>query len=435
MPELNSSSIGMAVGALQAINGINLFGAEGGPASIIHVLPDEYTRNLTTLQSALPRESLSKEIDSSLLSVISFPGFAVRDPGIIRKTRDAIVKKLQGKYGCKRFLRDGHQTVLEDTRRLHYEPHELKVFEGIECEWPLFFTYFILDGLYRKNDEQVAQYRAALKNCLVFSSDWQRPPLMTTVPHATVSACESVEDDRKSETSQPSTVQTDSTINHDASSPSPIALVPELFYVPREFVDLEKQKNHSQQRLPNENVPLVWAQSLYIVGELMYEGLLTPSEMNPLGRHNLPSDVSFRAQNTVVQICLISENAELQMRLLMEYGVETQSADQVAPITISSPSVLQDAYSALGANWKLGLTGRPRRPIGTLSTCKLYRVQGKIYAFTPHFMDKSEFYMTMDNDYLVSSIESELVFVRDHWLSPGRFFHFLDHQTVCVDQR
>ncbi|KAJ1551731.1 Phosphorylase b kinase regulatory subunit alpha, skeletal muscle isoform, partial [Nowakowskiella sp. JEL0078] len=79
MPELNSSSIGMALAALQAINGVNLFGARGGPTSVIHVLPDELTRNYTTLHSALPRESNSKEIDAALLSVISFPAFAVQD--------------------------------------------------------------------------------------------------------------------------------------------------------------------------------------------------------------------------------------------------------------------------------------------------------------------------------------------------------------------
>lgn len=33
-PELNSSSIGMAVAALKAINGVNLFGTRGGPASV-----------------------------------------------------------------------------------------------------------------------------------------------------------------------------------------------------------------------------------------------------------------------------------------------------------------------------------------------------------------------------------------------------------------
>ena len=35
-PELNSSSIGMAVAALQAINGVNLFGKRGSPSSVIH---------------------------------------------------------------------------------------------------------------------------------------------------------------------------------------------------------------------------------------------------------------------------------------------------------------------------------------------------------------------------------------------------------------
>lgn len=37
-PELNSSSIGMAVAALQAINGINLFGSRGGPSSVCSLI-------------------------------------------------------------------------------------------------------------------------------------------------------------------------------------------------------------------------------------------------------------------------------------------------------------------------------------------------------------------------------------------------------------
>lgn len=61
----------------------------------------------------LPRESSSKEIDSGLLSVISFPAFAVDDPALLTLTRDCIIDKLQGKYGCKRFLRDGYKTPKE----------------------------------------------------------------------------------------------------------------------------------------------------------------------------------------------------------------------------------------------------------------------------------------------------------------------------------
>ncbi len=142
--ELNASSVGMAKAALEAINGLDLFGVRGSQASVIHVLPDEIARARITLESLLPRESSSKEIDAALLSIISFPAFAVEDLELRDRTLNDIINKLAGKYGCKRFLRDGHQTVLEDNHRLHYEPWELKQFEHIECELPLFFTYLVL---------------------------------------------------------------------------------------------------------------------------------------------------------------------------------------------------------------------------------------------------------------------------------------------------
>ncbi len=129
--ELNASSVGMAKAALEAMNELDLFGVSGSQASVIHVLPDEIARARSTLESLLPRESASKEIDAALLSIISYPAFAVEDVQLRDRTINDIINKLQGKYGCKRFLRDGHQTVLEDTQRLHYEPWELKQFEHI----------------------------------------------------------------------------------------------------------------------------------------------------------------------------------------------------------------------------------------------------------------------------------------------------------------
>lgn len=64
----------------------------------------------------LPRESSSKETDSGILSVIGFPAFAVDDPMLIQYTRETIITKLQGRYGCKRFLRDGYRTAKEVYR-------------------------------------------------------------------------------------------------------------------------------------------------------------------------------------------------------------------------------------------------------------------------------------------------------------------------------
>ena len=105
--ELNSSSIGMAVAALEALDDLDLFGVRGGPSSVIHVMSDEIQNCRAVLQSMLPRESLSKETDAALLSVIGFPAFAVDDRKLIDITYDEVMTKLGGRYGCKRFLRDG----------------------------------------------------------------------------------------------------------------------------------------------------------------------------------------------------------------------------------------------------------------------------------------------------------------------------------------
>jgi Glycosyl hydrolases family 15. len=172
----------MAKAALEAINGLDLFGVRGSQASVIHVLPDEIARTRITLESLLPRESSSKEVDAALLSVISFPAFAVEDQELVERTRNKIIDKLQGNYGCKRFLRDGHQTVLENADRLHYEPTELKQFDHIECEWPLFFTYLLLDGIFQGNQSQVQDYQQRLEALAVERNGWQLLPELYYVP-------------------------------------------------------------------------------------------------------------------------------------------------------------------------------------------------------------------------------------------------------------
>lgn len=65
--------------------------------------------------------------DSALLPCISYPAFAVDDDALYSQTLDKIVRKLKGKYGFKRFLRDGYRTTNEDKNRRHYKPAEMKV--------------------------------------------------------------------------------------------------------------------------------------------------------------------------------------------------------------------------------------------------------------------------------------------------------------------
>jgi len=363
--ELNASSVGMAKAALEAISGLDLFGIRGSQASVIHVLPDEIARSRITLESLLPRESNSKETDAALLSVISFPGFAVENVALLERTRANILEKLQGRYGCKRFLRDGHQSVLEDLSRLHYEPFELKQFEHIECEWPLFFTYLILDGLFRGDAAQVEEYRDRLAPLLVERNGW--------------------------------------------------LLLPELYYVAAENIAAEKATPYSQERLPNENVPLVWAQSLYILGELLAEHLLRIGDIDPLGRHlriNKPRE-------PLVQIALLAEDEQLQAELAA-HCIATETPQQVSPIQVCNATELTRAYTQIGRNDQLQLTGRPIRRLRSLTTSRIFHICGEVVVFLPTFVDQEQFYLTLDYHLLVDRLKGELAYLQRHWDELGR---------------
>jgi phosphorylase kinase alpha/beta subunit len=363
--ELNASSIGMAKAALEAINGLDLFGAGGSQASVIYVLADEIARSRITLASLLPRESASKETDAALLSVIGFPAFAIEDPQLVKRTREKIVSKLGGRYGCKRFLRDGHQTAIEHPTRLHYEPAELQAFENIECEWPLFFTYLYLDALFQGDEESIVHYRNALAAVTVERQGYQ--------------------------------------------------LLPELYFVPKAQIDAEKQNPQSQTRLPNENLPLVWAQSLYLLGQMLDDGLLAPGDLDPQGRH---LRIGKQRQPTI-QIALIAENSELQEQLA-EYGIASQTLEQIAPTQVRSSTELGRIYNHLGANSKLGLSGRPIRRLRSLMTSQVFQIQGQQIVFLPAFLDQQQFYITLDYHFLVSQIRAEIAYISRHWYQLGR---------------
>lgn len=65
-----------------------------------------------------------------------------------------------------RFLRDGYRTPKEDNARLYYERWELRMFENIECEWPLFYSYLILFHLFQGDKVAVSQYAQKLEASL-----------------------------------------------------------------------------------------------------------------------------------------------------------------------------------------------------------------------------------------------------------------------------
>ena len=380
--ELNASSIGMAKAALEAMLNCNLFGSTGGQTAVIHVLNDDIARTRITLEALLPRESISKEVDSALLSITGFPAFAVDNPGLKAKTEALIVAKLEGRYGCKRFLLDGHQTLLEDPHRLHYEPHELKQFTSIECEWPLFFCYLLLNQLFSGNAQAALDYRQRLEGLLVEQNGQD--------------------------------------------------LLPELYFVPADAIAAEKQQPHSQTRVANENLPLVWAQSLFILAGLLQDDLISLDDIDPLGRYQ-----QTKRQNSAnIQIALLAEDDSVHEQL-QALAVPAQLLSEITPIQVRDASELAAAYTQIGRNDRLQLTGRPLRQLRTLATSRLYLLAGEPLIFLPQFMNQKGFYIAMDNRLLIQRLRMELTYLSRHWDSsePPLLVVLIKHNMLEKDNR
>lgn len=55
--------------------------------------------------------------DASLIPTISFPAFASHEEHLVNQTKNNVLKKLSGRYGLKRFNRDGFKCTIEDQNR------------------------------------------------------------------------------------------------------------------------------------------------------------------------------------------------------------------------------------------------------------------------------------------------------------------------------
>ncbi|XP_047741057.1 probable phosphorylase b kinase regulatory subunit beta isoform X3 [Hyalella azteca] len=403
-PELHASSIGMVKAALEAINGCNLFGDRGASWSVIFVDIDAHNRNRSIFETLLPKESNSKNVDASLLFALSFPSFATHDTMLYSTTKERIVRLLKGSYGFKRFERDGFGSVLEDKTRRHYHKGETKEFEGVECEWPMFLLLMVIEGVFKNNEKQIEEYRSALKQ--LYKTDK----------------------------------------NGDV-------VVPKYYYVPKDYIELEREQPGTQLRMASVHGSatnlFLMGQSLFLIAELLTHDLLHINELDPIRRYlpsyNRPrkggrysafqmfsSDAAFRpnddrkgtASDLVVQVVLIAESMRLQA-MMATYGIQTQTPHEVEPVQIWPPKELVKVYCNLGLNKKLGLNGRPMRPIGALGTSKVYRICGQTVLCYPLVFEVSDFYLSHDMALLIDNIKTELHFVSKYWRLSGR-------PTVCI---
>jgi phosphorylase kinase alpha/beta subunit len=377
--EVNCSSVGMAKAALGAIGQVNLLGPDAGDEGRVHVPPDDAARARETLHALLPMESLSKEVDAALLSVIGWPAWAVEDADLANRTRAKIMDTLMGRHGAKRFLRDGHQTAVEDHDRLHYQAGELAKFAHIESEWPLFMTFAMAESGLRGDPVETAMWSEKLEGLLV-ERDGQR-------------------------------------------------LLPELYIVPADRIEAERADPGSQPRVPNENVPLLWAQSQWMMADLLAKGLTLPDDIDPLGRRRRVG----MAADANVQICLLAADEAAYDGLVTLGGPVSRLAEVGEQVRVISAGDLVRAWSRLGACPELGLTGRSERRMGPLAAAQIYRTQDRPCIVSPTLLEAHDHHIRHDGASRARRIRGDLRYVARHWLKGSAADHQQPVFAITLD--
>ncbi len=361
-PERNASSIGLVKAALEAVDGLDPFGPKGDGRLLLWVPPDSVVRLRRSLEALLPRESASKEVDSGCLAVIGYPAWAVERPELRHRTLEAIRRELGGRYGYARFRRDGHQTVVEDSSRLHYEPEELACFENIECQWPLFLAFELLTACLEERWEEARALDLRLRGLAV--------------------------------------------------EQGPDAVLPELYRVPEAGVEAERRYPGSQPREANENVPLLWSQSLWLLGQLLLEGLITAAELDPCGRRKPTAPGCQR-----VRVALVPGDRAVADALAEEGLPMVTPGD--GGVAVEPSHRLAEALQGVGTCPALGLSGPAEGGLATLSVTRIYRCGDRLTAFLPPVLEEGTFYLADDPEQLADAVLGELRLLQRHWQAQG----------------
>ena len=360
LPERNASSIGMAKAALEALDGLDLYGPHGDGSQRLLIPQGALVRMRRALQNLLPRESASKEADSACLSIVGYPAWSVDEAELRQRTTRRIRRELAGSYGYKRFLRDGHQSAIEDSSRLHYEPEELAEFEHIESEWPLFMAYELVTACFEERWDDAKDWLKQLKPLAIERDDQ--------------------------------------------------ALYPELYWIPSDRVDAERACPGSQKRIANDNLPLLWTQSLIWLGDMLLEGLIRPDDLDPCRRR--------QGQNVGTQAVLIAvaPSSDDVRAELEEAGFPLDGNESVA--TLHSHE-LEEKLRHIGMNARLGLGGGPVERLDTAEAARFYKQGDQAYAVTPAVLENSSSYLADDPMQFLDTVVDELHLLQRHWRGEG----------------
>ena len=115
----------------------------------------------------------------------------------------------------------------------------------------------------------------------------------------------------------------------------------------------------------------------------------------------------------------MAENRNVQ-ELLLHEGLSVKMVTEIGPVEVHPARVLSHLYTYLGKNETLKMSGRKNKDTGILMTSKLYKIQGRLFAFTPQRFDFSRNYMDCDTSLMVSTLEYGVNYLSTCWSASGR---------------
>ncbi len=195
-----------------------------------------------------------------------------------------------------------------------------------------------------------------------------------------------------------------------------IRLLPELYAIPLDKVDAELASPGSQEFVATGRIPFMWAQSLYVISQLLKDAFIACGELDPINRRLS----CLKRPEVIVQVVVLAKDDKIKDILQQQAGFATNTLKEVTNIQVHPARVLSHLYTFLGRSEKLGLTGRCSRDVGILTTSKLYKIQDRIFAFTPQRFDFSRNYMDCDPSLLVTTLEYGLNYLSRCWTTSGR---------------
>ena len=156
-------------------------------------------------------------------------------------------------------------------------------------------------------------------------------------------------------------------------------------------------------------------QAFLILSELLEKQLIHPHDID----YRREKVQSCSGGSPIIQIALLSESTAFQA-LLSTYGITSQTPNQIESVYVWPSKKLVDLLYYHGSDEKLGLTGRPKRPLGSLCTSRVWKIDGKSVVCIPLYQDKQDFYISKDETFIAKAIKSHLKFLRTHWRESSR---------------